>query len=167
MIKWKKQAPVGLLRICNNWVDKKTTHFAKEEGKTSRLSKDKQRQNCSLANALTAFTLSNARRFYSSMGNPLAGKGLSGSGLTSNVRMFYIACHRSIYLTLIHEKVMYLKWRLKGSLKRVIVAVFNFNYVATRKAWKIQSWTGCSRSDFRRYYLSNVKSCEGHTLQTS
>ena len=167
MIKWKKQAPVGLLRICNNWVDKKTTHFAKEEGKTSRLSKDKRRQNCSLANALTAFTLSNARRFYSSMGNPLAGKGLSGSGLTSNVRMFYIACHRSIYLTLIHEKVMYLKWRLKGSLKRVIVAVFNFNYVATRKAWKIQSWTGCSRSGFPRYYLSNVKSCEGHTLQTS
>ena len=113
---------------------KKTTQFAKEEGKTSRLSKDKQRQNCSLANALTAFTLSNARRFYSSMGIPLAGKGLSGSRLTSNVRMFYIVCHRSIYLTLIHEKVMCLKWGLKGSLKCVIVAFFNFNYVATRKA---------------------------------
>ena len=46
MIKWKKQAAVGLLRISNNWVDKKTTHFAKEEGKTSRLTKDKQQQNC-------------------------------------------------------------------------------------------------------------------------
>ena len=46
MIKWKKQAAVGLLRISNNWVDKKTTHFAKEEGKTSTLTKNKQQQNC-------------------------------------------------------------------------------------------------------------------------
>ena len=43
-------------------------------------------RDCQIFNALTVewalralidFTLSNARRFYSSMGNPLAGKGLS------------------------------------------------------------------------------------------
>ena len=39
--------------------------------------------------ALIDFTLSNARRFYSSMGNPLAGKGLTG------VRHGNISCNLS------------------------------------------------------------------------
>ena len=71
MMKWKKQAPVGLLRISNNWMDKKTTHFAKEEGKTSRLSKDKQRQNCSLANAFNCFYSVQGQKILLVNGEPL------------------------------------------------------------------------------------------------
>ena len=97
--------------------------------------------------ALRDFTLSNARRFYSSMGNPLDGKGLTTSKTMSPLNDIILGLlnRTDIINYLIILGKLYI-WECR---KAGIFPDFNIflkkskNYIWHRKIYSKQKWDGC------------------------